>query len=93
MEEVLGYRLVFQPNGGIMVTSGYDPEVGYVLRPSDGHMQLVSVGENGVLGKDIHAMIDRWVRDRSSLPSFFSAITLECFDRTLGQKYGWAVAH
>jgi mitotic spindle assembly checkpoint protein MAD1 len=74
----------------------YDVSAAFVFQPSStsggtegGKMQLVGGGEDGVVGLDMSQMIQHWIVDRTSIPCFLASLTLECFEKTVGQGMGW----
>lgn len=88
---VLGWRVVFQPNGRFKVTSilypshvnedGEEEENSILFDGEKGTMK-VSGGEKSVFANEIRPNIEFWVDGRKEIPCFLAACTLEFYERT-----------
>ncbi|KAL1311526.1 hypothetical protein AAFC00_001647 [Neodothiora populina] len=88
---VLGWRVVFQPNGRFKVTSVLYPthlsddgeeEENSILFDGEKGTMKVSGGEKSVFANEIRPLIEFWVDGRKEIPCFLAACTLEFYDRT-----------
>ena len=88
---VLGWRVVFQPNGRFKVTSilypthinkdGEEEENSILFDGEKGTMK-VSGGETSIFANEIRPNIEFWVDGRKEIPCFLAALTLEFYERT-----------
>lgn len=88
---VLGWRVVFQPNGRFKVTSilypthinkdGEEEENSILFDGEKGTMK-VSGGEKSIFANEIRPNIEFWVDGRKEIPCFLAACTLEFYERT-----------
>lgn len=88
---VLGWRVVFQPNGRFKVTSILYPshinedgeeEENSILFDGERGTMKVSGGEKSVFANEIRPLIEFWVDGRKEIPCFLAACTLEFYERT-----------
>lgn len=88
---VLGWKVVFQPNGRFKVTSILYPshinkdgeeEENSILFDGDKGTMKVSGGEGSLFANEIRPIIDFWVDGRKEIPCFLAACTLEFYERT-----------
>ncbi|KAG8906634.1 coiled-coil domain-containing protein mad1 [Tulasnella sp. 403] len=93
VSSILGYTLFFQPTK-IRLTSTYDIAAAITFqlnassRTNNGNeatMKLLGAG-NGDEGLTprLNELINYWIVERDSIPCFMAAVTLECFERSLG---------
>lgn len=88
---VLGWKVVFQPNGRFKVTSILYPthinkdgeeEENSILFDGDKGTMKVSGGEKSIFANEIRPLIEFWVDGRKEIPCFLAACTLEFYDKT-----------
>ncbi|RDW91920.1 hypothetical protein BP5796_01314 [Coleophoma crateriformis] len=84
VSSLLGWDVVFLPNGKMRVTSFYYPSKGddensIVFDGENGTMK-VSGGPQSAFAKKIYDQIKFWVKDRGSIPCLLAALTLEFFE-------------
>ncbi|RFU30537.1 hypothetical protein B7463_g5773, partial [Scytalidium lignicola] len=85
---LLGWDVVFMPNGKMRVTSYFYPSKGddensIVFDGERGTMK-VSGGPESAFAKKIMSQIRFWVNERGSIPCFLAALTLEFYEEARG---------
>ncbi|KAH8804698.1 spindle assembly checkpoint component Mad1 [Xylogone sp. PMI_703] len=85
---LLGWDVVFMPNGKMRVTSYFYPSKGddensIVFDGEKGTMK-VSGGPQSAFAKKIMSQIRFWVNERGSIPCFLAALTLEFYEEARG---------
>ena len=96
---ILGYRVVFMPNGKVKVSSLYyrdrrddgeqEEEVpeedrqDYIMFDGDKGTMKTGGGRDGQFGVELEQLTDFWIRERNEIPCFLAAMTLEFYE-----KYG-----
>ncbi|OLL24755.1 Spindle assembly checkpoint component mad1 [Neolecta irregularis DAH-3] len=88
---LLGYRLDFQQNGRVKVTSMFADrsDQAFLFDGETSTMQLVP-GNSNVFMKSIGNLVRFWVEERKTIPGFLSALTLELFEQTTrGREAGY----
>lgn len=85
---LLGWDVVFMPNGKMRVTSYFYPSKGddensIVFDGEKGTMK-VSGGPESAFAKKIMSQIRFWVNERGSIPCFLAALTLEFYEEARG---------
>ena len=85
---LLGWDVVFMPNGKMRVTSWFYPSKGdeensIVFDGEKGTMK-VSGGPESAFAKKIRSQIAFWVEGRGSIPCFLAALTMEFYEEARG---------
>lgn len=84
---ILGWKLMFQSTR-VRLTSMFDTTASMVfdsIANSDvGTMKLISLGDGGEGGPpNTRNLMQFWVHERSSIPCFLAAMTLECYEQSM----------
>jgi mitotic spindle assembly checkpoint protein MAD1 len=90
---VLGYRVIFMPNGKVKISSIFykpqgreDPEDvddpdDYIMFDGEKGTMKISGGNDGEFGQEVKELVDFWVKDRKEIPCFLAAMTLEFYEK------------
>lgn len=87
---ILGWKLLFQSTR-VRLTSMFDTTASMVfdsIAKSDvGTMKLISLGDGGDGGPPAtRNLMKHWVHERNSIPCFLAAMTLECYNASIGAQ-------
>lgn len=87
---ILGWKLLFQSTR-VRLTSMFDTTASMVfdsIAKSDvGTMKLISLGDGGDGGPPgTRNLMKHWVHERNSIPCFLAAMTLECYNASIGAQ-------
>jgi len=83
---ILGFKLAFNPNGTVRMTSIYDLNAVFVFKPSGDSatsIQLVGQGEGGP--DELPQMMRHWLEEVQCMPGFMASVSLGCIEKTGGQ--------
>jgi len=90
VSSILGFKLAFNPNGTVRMTSVYDLSAVFVFRPSMNgdatSIQLVGQGEGGP--DDLPQLMRHWLEEVQCMPGFMASVTLGCIESAGGQVQG-----
>lgn len=87
---IVGWKLMFQSTR-VRLTSVFDTTASMVfdsIAKSDvGTMKLISLGDGGDGGPPAtRNLMKHWVHERNSIPCFLAAMTLECWNASVGAR-------
>lgn len=94
VHSLLGYKLDFQDNGRVKVTSVFAPSDNYSLvfksNTGDmGTMALVGGGDAAFnVSQEVRTQMRFWVTERGCIPGFLASLTIELFDGTTRGRQG-----
>ena len=90
VSSILGFKLAFNPNGTVRMTSVYDLSAVFVFKPSMNgdatSIQLVGQGEGGP--DDLPQLMRHWLEEVQCMPGFMASVTLGCIENAGGQAQG-----
>ena len=90
VSSILGFKLAFNPNGTVRMTSVYDLNAVFVFKPAMNgdatSVQLVGQGEGGP--DDLPQLMRHWLEDVQCMPGFMASVTLGCIENVGGQVQG-----
>lgn len=94
VHSLLGYKLDFQDNGRVKVTSVFAPSEAYSLvfksgAGDTGTMALVGGGDAAFnVSQEVRTQMRFWVTERGCIPGFLASLTIELFDGTTRGRAG-----
>ncbi|KAF9650450.1 MAD-domain-containing protein [Thelephora ganbajun] len=90
VSSILGFKLAFNPNGTVRMTSVYDLNAVFVFKPAmNGNatsIQLVGQGEGGP--DDLPQLMRHWLEEVQCMPGFMASVTLGCIENAGGRVQG-----
>jgi len=90
VSSILGFKLAFNPNGTVRMTSVYDLNAVFVFKPAMNgdatSIQLVGQGEGGP--DDLPQLMRHWLEEVQCMPGFMASVTLGCIENVGGQIQG-----
>jgi mitotic spindle assembly checkpoint protein MAD1 len=90
VSSILGFKLAFNPNGTVRMTSVYDLNAVFVFKPAMNGgataIQLVGQGEGGP--DDLPQLMRHWLEEVECMPGFMASVTLGCIENAGGQVQG-----
>ena len=86
---VLGYKVVFLPNGKVKLGSLYyggrhdvadlgdsDLDENFIMFDGENGTMKISGGPEGIFGREIAPLVKMWVKEKGDIPAFLAAMTL-----------------
>ena len=86
---VLGYKVIFLPNGKVKLGSLYyggrhevgdlgdsDLDENFIMFDGENGTMKISGGPDGTFGKEIAPLVKKWVKEKGEIPAFLAAMTL-----------------
>lgn len=86
---VLGYKVIFLPNGKVKLGSLYyggrhdvgdlgdsDLDENFIMFDGENGTMKISGGPDGTFGKEIAPLVKTWVKEKGEIPAFLAAMTL-----------------
>lgn len=87
VSSILGFKLAFNPNGTVRMTSVYDLNAAFVFKPAMNgdatSIQLVAQGEGGP--DDLPQLMRHWLEEVQCMPGFMASVTLGCIENATGE--------
>lgn len=87
VSSILGFKLAFNPNGTVRMTSAYDLNAVFVFKPAMNgdatSIQLIGQGEGGP--DDLPQLMRHWLEEVQCVPGFMASVTLGCIEDAGGQ--------
>lgn len=90
---VLGYKVIFLPNGKARVSSMYhrriheadqdieDEDEDHIVFDGDNGTMKISGGPDSAFGEEIRDLVNFWVKEKKQIPCFLAAMTLEFYEK------------
>jgi mitotic spindle assembly checkpoint protein MAD1 len=89
---VLGWKVIFLPNGKVKLGSLYyggrrdvgdlgdsDLDENFIIFDGENGTMKISGGSEGVFGREIKGLVEEWVKGKGEIPSFLAAMTLKFY--------------
>jgi mitotic spindle assembly checkpoint protein MAD1 len=93
---VLGYKVIFLPNGKVKLGSLYyggrhdvgdlgdsDLDENFIMFDGENGTMKISGGPDGVFGQEIAPLVQVWVKGKGDIPAFLAAMTLSFHEKYL----------